>query len=106
MKHEPYYNLKAEMARRNFNIKDIAEVLGCSVPTAGGKINGNIGVTFNEAEKIRSLFSNCSIEYLFDYAKKVSPPTKDYWNLVHEVKKLGLAQNDRTAAKERTLRNA
>ena len=67
-------NLKAEMARGGIKTSDIARVINKTDKCARMKVAGQTGFTFNECMTIhRTLFPDCSIEYLFaeeaDYAK-------------------------------------
>lgn len=60
-------NLKAEMARHNVKVKEIAEVIGTKRPsTVYDKINGRYGFTFDEAYQIQQrFFPDQSLSYLF-----------------------------------------
>lgn len=61
-----YINFKAEMARNNVTIEDIAEFLGVHRNTIAGKVNGNQRFYADEAFKIQKrFFPNLAIEYLF-----------------------------------------
>ena len=62
-----FKNLRAEMARENVTIGDIAEFLGVRFATVSDKMNGRSPFKFSEATKIRKkFFPKCSLEYLFD----------------------------------------
>ncbi len=67
-------NLKAEMARENIRVADIAEFLNCRKATVSDKINGHYKFSFDDALRIkRKFFPDLDIEYLFinDNEKKV-----------------------------------
>lgn len=65
-----YSNLKAEMARNNIMIKDIANVLNVRYATVSDKINGKYRFYLDEAEKIKlHFFPNLPLEYLFQKDK-------------------------------------
>ena len=58
-----YPNIKAEMARNNITIKELAKVIGLSTNSVSFKLNGKRQFTLSEIEKIALLF-NCSLDYL------------------------------------------
>ena len=61
-----FANLKAEMARNNMSVKDVAQALGMRYGTLSGKINGRASFTIDEAWEITRLFEGCTIDYLFE----------------------------------------
>jgi len=62
----PYYNLMAEMARKNIKQKDIANLLEVAVSGASDRIRGKQKITFDEAIKIQgAFFPDIDIKYLF-----------------------------------------
>jgi len=66
-----YNNLRAEMARNNITIKNIAELLGVRYATACDKLNGRFRFYYDEALKIKTyLFPDCKLEYLFDHKEE------------------------------------
>ena len=61
-----YLNLKAEMAKRNISIEDIAQLLKIHRNSVANKINGRSRFTVDEALLIRdTFFPNLSTDYLF-----------------------------------------
>ena len=61
-----YSNLRAEMARKNLSVKDIATVIQRTEKTARDKISGKRDFTYNETCKIRdAYFPLSSIEEIF-----------------------------------------
>jgi len=59
-------NLKAEMARFNVSIDEIAEIANVSLRTARYKLDGESEFTRAEIFKIKNnLFPKLSVEYLF-----------------------------------------
>lgn len=65
-----YRNLRAEMARNNITIGDLAELLGVRYATVSDKINGKSRFYYDEAYKIkRCFFPGRDLEYLFDTEK-------------------------------------
>ncbi|MBP1999717.1 transcriptional regulator with XRE-family HTH domain [Paenibacillus shirakamiensis] len=61
-----YKNLRAEMAKSNVTIGEIAEFLGVRYATVSDKMNGKSRFYYDEASKIKHCyFSDCSLEYLF-----------------------------------------
>lgn len=62
-----YMNLRAEMARRNITISDIAKVLDVRYATVCDKINGHYRFYFDECYRIKThFFPSCTLEYLFE----------------------------------------
>lgn len=51
-----YKNLKAEMARRNISVSDIAKAAGKSVSAISKNINGKGDLTVEEGLTIRDMF--------------------------------------------------
>lgn len=61
-----FNNLRAEMARANISISDIAKVIHKTERSTRDKINGKAGFTWSEIIAIRdAFFPGMSIEYLF-----------------------------------------
>lgn len=61
-----FSNLKAEMARNNIKIKDIAECIGITRDTFSRKLRRSTPITLDEAYAIAKIFfPNHDIEYLF-----------------------------------------
>ena len=61
-----YPNLKAELARKNLTLDDVAKLLGKTTRTAGEKVRGVTEFSLSEAMTIRDvLFPGCTLEYLF-----------------------------------------
>lgn len=70
-----YANLKAEMARRNINIKDLMEVTGKSRSGVSKNLNGQGAFSVEEGINIRDkFFPNLSIDYLFATEEAVGGP--------------------------------
>jgi DNA-binding Xre family transcriptional regulator len=64
-----YPNLKAELAKRGWTLKMLAEMVNMSIWTLTAKLNGKSALRFSEAKEIkRALGTNISLEELF--AKK------------------------------------
>ncbi len=62
-----YMNLRAEMARNDVTIGDIAKVLDVRYATICDKLNGRFRFYYDEALKIKKhFFPDCSLEYLFE----------------------------------------
>lgn len=61
-----YKNLKAEMIRQDITAQKIAETLGIQLATARRKINGDIGISLKDCEKVAKLFNeHNTVDYLF-----------------------------------------
>ena len=61
-----YPNLKAEMARANYGIKDLMDVTGKSRAGISNNLNGRGRFSIDESLAIRNaLFPSMSIDYLF-----------------------------------------
>lgn len=61
-----YSNLRAEMARHNLGITDIANKLGLTRETVSKKLSGKSKITLDEAMEIKKiLFFDKNVEYLF-----------------------------------------
>ena len=66
-------NLRAEMARKNITMMDLANLLGVRHATISDKINGKYRFYYEEALKIKNtFFPECSLEYLFDSKDKTA----------------------------------
>lgn len=66
-----FENLRAEMARQNIGIKDIAEICGCNRDTLARKLSKKSAITLDEAFLIQQkVFPNADIRYLFDSDKQ------------------------------------
>lgn len=62
-----YKNLRAEMARNDVTIGEMAEALGVRYATVSDKLNGKSRFYYDEASKIkRHFFPSCQLEYLFE----------------------------------------
>lgn len=62
-----YRNLRAEMARSNVTIRDLATRLGMRYATLSDKINGHFRFYYDEALQIKNeFFPDCELEYLFE----------------------------------------
>lgn len=60
-------NLKAELARSDKRVQDIAAILGVSYKTAKNKVNGSTPFNCSEMFKLkRKLFPCLTVDYLFD----------------------------------------
>lgn len=61
-----FKNLRAEMARHNVTIGDIAKALDVRYATVSDKLNGKYRFYYDEALSIKEIFfKDKSIEYLF-----------------------------------------
>lgn len=63
--------VRAEFAKRRVDKKDLAAVLGCSLPTAYGRINGQLDWKSSDIEKV-SAFLEMTPQRLNDLAADVS----------------------------------
>ena len=62
-----YPTIKAEMARKNMTITELANVTGIRYQTLSEKLRGNYGFTVAEAKKIKeALGVDISLEDLFE----------------------------------------
>ena len=62
-----YYNLEAEIARKNINGKDIAKTLNISESNFSLKRTGKYNFKINECTLIKKkYFPNLTIDYLFE----------------------------------------
>lgn len=62
-----YRNLRAEMARNEISIKELAEFLKVRHATISDKINGKYRFYYDEAKAIKDkYFPEMPIEYLFE----------------------------------------
>lgn len=62
-----FANLRAEMARNQISIKDIAKNIGVNRDTMGRKLSGKSPIYLNEAFKIREeFFPEKEIPFLFE----------------------------------------
>lgn len=52
IKHAPYNEFKVFLLRESIKLKEIATLLGCTVPTVSMKNNGNAEYTMSEVNKI------------------------------------------------------
>lgn len=59
-------NLKAEMARRNLNSKELANLIKMRPATLRQKLLGKTAFTIPEAFAISRVLDNLNIDYLFD----------------------------------------
>lgn len=61
-----FENIRVELARRNYGVKDVAEVLGVDRGTAGAKLSGKREFSVIEAFEMSAyLFDGLPLEYLF-----------------------------------------
>jgi len=70
LKHLPYLELKAALARKGLNQKYIASLLGLSPVTVNQKINGSLDFSYREAEIIANNLEAKTHELFF--TKKVA----------------------------------
>lgn len=62
----PYYNLKAEMAKKNITIQDIAVCIHKSYQTTHSKVTAKSPITIEEGISIKRLLNtNMPLETLF-----------------------------------------
>lgn len=70
-----YPNLKAEMARANYGIKDLMDVTGKSRAGISNNLNGRGSFSIDESIAIRNnLFPSLSIDYLFSPDREIPEP--------------------------------
>lgn len=62
-----FKNLEAEMVRYGIKIEDIAEELTVSSNTARRKLNGEIGITIEEAKRVQKLLKKKNAEFTIDF---------------------------------------
>ncbi|KZR58334.1 hypothetical protein [Pseudobacillus badius] len=68
-----YRNLRAEMARNNITIQDIADLLNVRYATACDKMNGKYRFFYDEAKAIKEFFfKDQPLEYLFESDEKTA----------------------------------
>lgn len=66
-----YENLRVELARRNYTIQNVADVLGIDRTTAGSKLSGKREFSLKEAFRLsEDLLDGAPLEYLFSEKKK------------------------------------
>lgn len=64
-----YPNLKAEMARRNMSITDLAEKMAQTSANLSKKLSGKVVLTLKEAKRIKEILGvDMSLEELFEEA--------------------------------------
>lgn len=68
--------VRAEFAKRRVDKKDLADVLGCSRPTAYGRINGQLDWNTSDIEKV-STFLEMTPQQLNELAYQVTLPRPD-----------------------------
>lgn len=69
-----YPNLRAEMARSNISIQDIANVIGTARDTAGAKLSRKRPINLNEAFEIAdTFFPDKDVRYLFEAEQDIQP---------------------------------
>ena len=62
-----FYNLKAEMVRRNVTVSDIGRVINKTSRSVRDKISGRYPFTYVEAKTVRNAyFQGLDLETLFD----------------------------------------
>lgn len=62
-----FKNLRAEMARKEITISDMAAKLGITRDTLGYKLSGKRMINLNEALSIaKEFFPECDVYYLFE----------------------------------------
>ena len=72
-----FSDLRAEMARNNVRIKDMANALGVTRDTMGLKLSGKSPLKLDEAFKInRDFFPNKSLWELFKELEKSDQPER------------------------------
>lgn len=61
-----FKNLKVEMMRQDISLQNIADALNIKYDTARLKVNGKIGISLDDCNKVAALFKeNNKVEYLF-----------------------------------------
>lgn len=65
-----YLNLKAEMARNSWKMRDLAKASGISTPSLSQKINGKRDFRLKEARAIRKALGceDLTLDFLFEEA--------------------------------------
>lgn len=65
-----YPNLRAEMARKNITLADLADSVGVTVSTISQKLNGKFPITLKEAKAIKERIGvDLPLEELFEEAE-------------------------------------
>lgn len=71
MRDAIFPNLLIEIKRNRYSQKGLAEYIGISAETMSRKLNGRVDFTLSEMQKIRSVFPDCTLDYLFrEYGAK------------------------------------
>lgn len=68
--------VRSEFAKRRIDKKDLADVLGCSRPTAYGRINGQLDWKSKDVEKV-SAFLEMTPQRLNEIASAIVTPKPD-----------------------------
>lgn len=65
-------NLRAEMTRKGFSVKELARKIGIGESTLHQKLNGSYSFTLDEALMIRAVLDvDMTIDFLFEKKKSV-----------------------------------
>lgn len=62
-----FKNLEAEMVRCELENKDIADELKIGTSTVRRKLNGEIGITIEEAKKVQKLLKKKNADFTIDF---------------------------------------
>lgn len=65
-----FFNLNAEMARKNMNIKTLSEETGITYESLKNKLSGSTEFKRSEMLAIKRVFPECSLDYLFETSEK------------------------------------
>lgn len=63
-------NLEAEMARKKISTARLGSVIGCTEKSAKNKLDGITEFKLSEIQAILELFSECTVDYLFERSEK------------------------------------
>ena len=69
-----YPNLRAEMARKNVSVADMAELCECSTQSIYRKLNGVGDFRVWQAKRVCGLFPYVGFSYLFDEDEEGGEP--------------------------------
>lgn len=65
-----YPNVKAEIARRGLTLEKISGIMGISISTLSGKLNGKYPFSLNEAKTVKTILGvDMPLEELFREAE-------------------------------------
>lgn len=72
-----FKNLKRLMAEKNLSVQNLQDLLGVSEKTIRNKLAGVTEFTWSEIKKIKAIFPEYDISYLFYKSEEEVPKTKN-----------------------------